>query len=112
MGNKNRHTRGTNQNSQSSRSHAIFTIYCNTKHKKDSPHTSHTKGVLHTINYGSSREIGKLQSVGPKTAQHISLFRDIKGKLSKLSDLKQIPGWGTKKFDRFVEQNLLKEELL
>ncbi|XP_050517252.1 kinesin-like protein Nod [Diabrotica virgifera virgifera] len=80
--------------------------------QKDSPHTSHTKGVLHTINYGSSREIGKLQSVGPKTAQHISLFRDIKGKLSTLSDLKQIPGWGPKKFDRFVEQNLLKEELL
>lgn len=33
MGNKNRHTAGTKQNSKSSRSHAIFSIHCNSKNK-------------------------------------------------------------------------------
>ncbi|KAJ8977669.1 hypothetical protein NQ317_010408 [Molorchus minor] len=33
MGNKNRHTAGTKQNSSSSRSHAVFTIYCKVRYE-------------------------------------------------------------------------------
>lgn len=33
MGNRNRHSSETKQNPNSSRSHAIFTIYCNIRHK-------------------------------------------------------------------------------
>ncbi|KAG5898068.1 hypothetical protein JTB14_001774 [Gonioctena quinquepunctata] len=78
----------------------------------DSPCTAHTKDVLHILNTGGLKELEKFQSVGAKTAQQIILFRKIRGHMKRISDLSGIPGWGTKKFDRFVEQNFLKKQLI
>ncbi|CAH1113305.1 unnamed protein product [Psylliodes chrysocephalus] len=82
------------------------------RNNNDSPCTSHTKGVLKTLNSGALREIQRLHTVGPKSAEQINLFKNLNGNLNKISDLKKIPGWGNKKFERFVNQNLLKKELI
>ncbi|XP_018567710.1 kinesin-like protein Nod [Anoplophora glabripennis] len=78
----------------------------------DSPATAHTKDVLKTLNRGKVKELEKLHTIGPKTAQQILLFRDIRGPLNKISDLSSMPGWHGKKFKIFVEQNFLKDELI
>ncbi|XP_074028236.1 no distributive disjunction [Leptinotarsa decemlineata] len=82
------------------------------ENRNDSPCTAHTKIVLDTLNTGSLKQLEKLHSIGVKTAQQIVLFREIKGRLKKISDLSGMPGWGSKKFEKFVEQNFLKKELI
>ncbi|KAJ8915834.1 hypothetical protein NQ315_004647 [Exocentrus adspersus] len=84
----------------------------NGKMSTSSPATAHTKYVLMLLNNGKVKELESLHSIGPKTAQQILLFREIRGPLCKISDLSSMPGWHGKKFKTFVEQNFIKDELL
>ncbi|CAH1285893.1 unnamed protein product [Diabrotica balteata] len=72
MGNKNRHTRGTNQNSQSSRSHAIFTIYCNTKHKD-----IETSAKLNLVDLAGCESVKKTGTYGSSFQEGVNINRGL-----------------------------------
>ncbi|XP_066147878.1 uncharacterized protein [Euwallacea fornicatus] len=76
----------------------------------DSPYTAHSKRVLKTLNKGSQRDIEKLHSIGPKTAEQILLFRTLKGNFSQIPDIAALPGWGPNKYKKFVVSNFLKKD--
>ncbi|CAG9816249.1 unnamed protein product [Phaedon cochleariae] len=82
------------------------------KTRSDSPCTAHTREVLTILNSGNVRKLETLNTIGSKTAQQIVLFRSIRGTFGRISDLNTLPGWGTKKFDKFVEHNFIKRELI
>ncbi|XP_030749097.1 kinesin-like protein Nod isoform X2 [Sitophilus oryzae] len=76
--------------------------------KRDSPRTVHSKAVLKILNDGNLKDLGTLHSVGAKTGEQILLYRKLKGSFNEIEDLSLVPGWGTKKFERFMTLNLLK----
>ncbi|KAL1516561.1 hypothetical protein ABEB36_000464 [Hypothenemus hampei] len=77
------------------------------KGSNDSPFTSHSKKVLTILNKGTSKDLEKLHTIGCKTADQIILFRALKSRFNKIDDLLKLPGWSQKKYDRFVNLNLL-----
>ncbi|XP_056631790.1 kinesin-like protein Nod [Diorhabda sublineata] len=109
---------GTEQKVESSRTKNLTILKVPTRKKllkesrNDSPRTAHTKEVLYILNNGKLKELLKLQTIGEKSAEQMTLFRKIKGRINKISDLKGMPGWGTKKFENFVDQNFIKKELI
>lgn len=55
--------------------------------RNDSPCTAHTKEVLNIINNGKLTELEKLHTIGTKSAEQITLFRTIKGRINKISEI-------------------------
>ncbi|XP_026469910.1 kinesin-like protein Nod [Ctenocephalides felis] len=61
-----------------------------------------TKLLLHTLNTSSAKDMQVLETVGPVTAQLIVEHRERIGKFRCLQELKDIPFWKQKSFERFL----------
>nr|CAI5835754.1 unnamed protein product [Callosobruchus analis] len=72
MGNKNRHTAGTRQNAQSSRSHAIFTIYCKVKH---SGHETYAK--LNLVDLAGCESVKKTGNKGSTFDEGVNINKGL-----------------------------------
>ncbi|KAJ3662201.1 hypothetical protein Zmor_006557 [Zophobas morio] len=70
--------------------------------------TARKKQILTILNEGTLRQLEKLHTVGTKTAEKILLFRLLKGKFKSISDLKEMPYWTEKKYDKFMAENFLR----
>ncbi|XP_076264255.1 uncharacterized protein LOC143198738 [Rhynchophorus ferrugineus] len=70
-------------------------------------YTNHLNNVLNILNNGNLKQLESLQSIGPKTAEQILIYRQLRGNFKEIADISKIPGWGEKKFERFMVGNML-----
>lgn len=73
--------------------------------KTNSTTQTRTKEVLKILNEGDKKEIQKLATIGPKTAERILLFRHFKRKFKSVAELSEMPGWSSTYFKNFIDQN-------
>ncbi|GJQ79414.1 hypothetical protein Trydic_g16273 [Trypoxylus dichotomus] len=66
----------------------------------------HKLNILQVLNKGDIKELQKLHTVGPKTAEQIYLFRKLNGPFKMVHDLEQILYQG-KSYERFLTANCL-----
>ncbi|KAL3277393.1 hypothetical protein HHI36_012742 [Cryptolaemus montrouzieri] len=64
-----------------------------------------TREVLQLLNKGDKKQIQKLSTVGPKTADRILLYRHLNGTFKSIKELADIPGWSSSLYDKFIQQN-------
>ncbi|KAJ8927723.1 hypothetical protein NQ314_019784 [Rhamnusium bicolor] len=72
MGNRNRHTAGTKQNSNSSRSHAIFTIYCNVRYQD-----RETTAKLNLVDLAGCESVKKTGNQGSTFQEGININKGL-----------------------------------
>ncbi|XP_044767165.1 kinesin-like protein Nod [Coccinella septempunctata] len=73
----------------------------------ESPKQMRTREVLDILNSGDKKDLQKLATIGPKTAERILLFRHIKGNFASVKELSDMPGWSKTYFNNFIDQNFL-----
>lgn len=71
-------------------------------------HQEHMNRVMSILNTGSTRELQKLPTIGPKTALIINNYRNLSGEtFESVDDLRKIPGLNKNFHDRFALANLV-----
>ena len=63
---------------------------------------SHKKAILDVMNTGSFQELQNLPTIGLKTAYQIVAYRCVHGKFNKIDDIKNVPMFVGKKWDKFL----------
>ncbi|XP_076336604.1 uncharacterized protein LOC143239435 isoform X2 [Tachypleus tridentatus] len=78
-------------------------IIASNKHLQE----KHNSQVLDLLNTGSLKQLQSLPCVGPKTAQVLITWRELRGLLVSFKDLKKVHGLPTNFYHRFLKTNLL-----
>ncbi|XP_066522284.1 kinesin-like protein KIF22 isoform X2 [Hoplias malabaricus] len=102
------HTHKISEGKENSGLHCSGGTEVNWESQLDSSLLEQSKNqILHTLNFGSLKELKSLQLIGDKKAKLILGWREINGNFTQVEDLMKIEGITGKRFSSFIKANIL-----